>query len=50
MEPLNWLTSTNLTHFHRLENHQFKVELVIFQPMDDASVPGTQGNIAWVST
>jgi hypothetical protein len=36
--------------FHCLENHQFKVESVIFKRMDDASVPGTQGNIDWVST
>jgi hypothetical protein len=36
--------------FHWLENHQFKVESVIFKPMDDALVPGTQGNIDWVST
>ena len=33
-----------------VENHQFKIELAIFKPMDVALVHGTQGCIAWVST
>jgi hypothetical protein len=39
-----------MEYFHQFENHPFKIELVIFKPMDGASVSGTQGCIARVST
>jgi hypothetical protein len=39
-----------MEYFHQFENHQFKIESVIFKPMDGASVSGTRGCIAWVST
>jgi hypothetical protein len=39
-----------MEYFHQFENHRFKIESVIFKPMDGALVSGTQGCIARMST